>query len=685
MAKFYNSVADIDECVSKIFKEKEVATTEKVCAISSYTKKELQNLVEIFYEERRRPHCYNLLSYYIEDCWFWKLLYAYKFYKQKGNEERIVEFLNKYNLAIDFIDVLVRRHPIQSSEFYFFRAALVEYCNKMERQKITSQNEELVKTHNLDIFYEADNLSNKVNRLRITNRFIYQDTLKSLGMHCLEVEILKGSCQERLTKNLNNVAPERLKNIDDNGIIKIGSFVHGGDIIVAKEKPFEPRGKCYNTSVVLAQTLEGVVIDVKVKSKANGDLLKGRTDTLIQIYMEIQLPVKIGDILMDKFGNQGIVVGIIDRDDVDIVANFGFDGSIVRRLGSPQAPQILHARGGVDCQYSEFDDSPIGNSLNAPVVLNKAIMKKFIKGGLFNVLQDIMFIPSKNVRGKIKTIERQDSKVYNICNQNAIVKFIEMGKAVGFDTHIYAVGSDETEYEKIINAHDLKVEITPITNEKIDAISNGEVTIAENFDYRSLERVNGGLWDKRIFGRSEAEMRQFMGHLNLPVTYYNPLFPEVELNKILIYPIRYMWIRTERSGLVVANWSQDAYVRVMNCKNRLEKSIEFGSQDFIIKNEERMLRESVDGYYTEGSGQYPGLVADYFGRLRDFFTKTSIDYCANMRAIVSCELKEGMCLIPWKIIDTIFRNKIIALLSFEMDGNFITKEEELLKDCFWKD
>ena len=682
MAEFYNDVLDIDECVSKIFSNHEIATVEKVCALSSYTEKELQNSVESLYGERRIPRDANLLSYYIEDCWFWKLLYAYKFFKHTGNEERIIDFLNKYNITIEYVDALVRRHPIRSAEFYFFRAALVEYYNKVERKEKESQNEKLSTAYNLDITHEDDTLSNKVNCIKISNRFIRQETLKSLGVHNIEVEIVKEPFQERLTKNIANIDPERLKNIGDDGIIKVGSFVHGGDIIVAKGKPKERNGTCYNTSVILAQTLEGVVIDVQVKSKANGDLLKGKTDTLIQIYLEIQLPVKIGDVLVDKFGNQGVIVGVIDRDDVDLVTNFNFDGSLVRRLDSPCEPHILHARGGVGCQYSEFDDSPMGRGVNAPIVLNKTLVKKFIQSDYFNVLQDVMFIPNGNVRRRIKTVENQAKKVYNICNKNAIVNFVEMGKSVGFDTHIYVLGSNVKEYEEIINDPDLKVEITPITNEKIEEISNGEITRAESFNYRTFERENGGLWDKRIFGRSEEEMRQFMGHLNLPITYLNPLFPQVVLNKLLIYPVRYRWVKTSKSGFIVANWSQDTYVRIINCKKRLENLVKLNSQKIIIENEERRLRENIEGYYTKGVDKYSGLFADYFKRIRDFFTAMPIDYCANMRTSVSLDVPQGTCLIPWKIIDTIFHNKIPTLLFSEMDGDFITKEDELLKSIF---
>ena len=188
MAGTYNNVLDIDECISKIFHNHEIPTIEKVCAMSSYSEAELRNSVYNFYRERRKPECSDLLLYYIEDRWFGKLLYAYKFFKRGDNEEHIISFLNKYSLTIEFVDALVKRHPIRSMEsYYYFRAALINYYNYKEKCKIKLQNEKKTTAFNLDVRYIKDDLSNKINCIKISNRFIRQKTLMSLGIRCIEV------------------------------------------------------------------------------------------------------------------------------------------------------------------------------------------------------------------------------------------------------------------------------------------------------------------------------------------------------------------------------------------------------------------------------------------------------------------------------------------------------------------
>lgn len=689
MAEIRDGVLDIDECVSKIFKKREIATVENVCAMSSYSEEELRNAVIDFYNEfysnSRRPVCPDLLCYYIEDKWFWRLLYAYRYYKHVGNDERIVDFLTQYNLTTEFVDALITRHPIQSGEFYFFRAALVDYYGRKEDDEIENQNEKLRTAFNLDVRCTMDDLTNKINCIKISNRFIRRETLKSLGIQCIEVEIAKEKYPERLSNKLENVDAERLKNIGEDGIVKIGSYVRGGDIIVAKGKLSNlPIRKEIDSSVFLPQTLEGKVVDVQVKSQAKGDLLKGKTNLLIRVYIDVQLPIQKGDMLMDKSGKCGIVIGTADDENVDMIANFNFDGRVVKRLDSPKEPHILHARGGINAQYSDFDDTPLENGLNAPVVLTKALVKKFVRNDFFSVLQDVLFVTDVNAVNRAKAIRILTPKMYNICNRNAIVKFVEIGKAVGFDVNIYSPDNGELKYEDVINAPDLKVDITPMTNDKIDKTSKGQI-----------ENENSLNWNRwRIFGRTEAEMRQFMGHIELPISYCNPIFPQIQLSKILVYPVRYRWIKPRKSGSIVANWSQEVYASIIQRRNRIVHLTEYGTIDIVLQNEKRGLLEQVDDYYVKGCAIrrniYSGLLSDYFGRLKDFFAASSIDYCATMRTIAATDTQEGVCLLPWNIIRIIFQDKMLTWLSYDfqiidkMEGIIteLTAEEILLRAIF---
>ena len=687
MAEIRDGVLDIDECISKIFKKHEIATVENVCAMSSYSEEELRNAVIDFYNEfysnSRRPVCPDLLCYYIEDKWFWRLLYAYRYYKHIGNDERIADFLTQYNLTTEFVDALITRHPIQSGEFYFFRAALVDYYGRKEDEEIENQNEKLRTAFNLDVRCTMDDLTNKINCIKISNRFIRRETLKSLGIQCIEVEIAKEKYPERLSNKLENVDAERLKNIGEDGIVKIGSYLRGGDIIVAKEKPSG------NSSVILAQTLEGKVVDVQVKSQAKGDLLKEKADILIRVYIDIQLPIQKGDVLMDKYGKCGVVIGTADDENVDMIVNFNFDGSVVKRLDSPRAPWVLHIRGGINCQYSDFNDTPLGNGLNAPVVLTKAL----VRNDFFSVLQDILFVTDVNAVNRAKALRILTPKMYNICNRNAIVKFVEIGKAVGFDLNIYSPDNGELRYEEVINAPDLKVDITPMTNDKIDKTSKGKISNGGCFFYTFEDRINGGLWDKSIFGEKEIEMRQFMGHIELPISYCNPIFPRVQLNKVLVYPVRYRWIKPRKSGSIVANWSQEVYAGIIQRRNRIIKLTEHETCDMILQCEKRILLKRIDEYYVKGyvdRNIYSGLLSDYFGRLKDFFAASAIDYCATMRTIVATDIQEGVCLLPWNIIRIIFQDKMLTWLSYEFrivdegEGviSEISAEERLLKAIF---
>ncbi len=688
MAEIRDGVLDIDECISKIFKKHEIATVENVCAMSSYSEEELRNAVIDFYNEfysnSRRPVCPDLLCYYIEDKWFWRLLYAYRYYKHVGNDERIADFLTQYNLTTEYVDALITRHPIQSGLFYFFRAALVDYYG---RKEIENQNEKLRTAFNLDVRCTTDDLTNKINCIKISNRFVRRETLKSLGIQCIEVEIAKEKYPERLTNKLENVDAEKLKNIGEDGIVKIGSYLRGGDIIVAKENPFG------NSSVILAQTLEGKVVDVQVKSQAKGDLLKEKTDILIRVYIHIQLPIQKGDVLMDKYGKCGVVIGTADDENVDMIANFDFDGSVVKRLDSPRVPWVLHVRGGINCQYSDFNDTPLGNGLNAPVVLTKALVRKFVRNDFFSVLQDILFVTDVNAVNRAKALRILTPKMYNICNRNAIVKFVEIGKAVGFDLNIYSPDNGELRYEEVINAPDLKVDITPMTNDKIDKTSKGKISNGGCFFYTFEDRINGGLWDKSIFGEKEIEMRQFMGHIELPISYCNPIFPRVQLNKVLVYPVRYRWIKPRKSGSIVANWSQEVYAGIIQRRNRIIKLTEHETCDMILQCEKRILLKRIDEYYVKGyvdRNIYSGLLSDYFGRLKDFFAASAIDYCATMRTIVATDIQEGVCLLPWNIIRIIFQDKMLTWLSYEFrivdegEGviSEISAEERLLKAIF---
>ena len=111
---------------------------------------------------------------------------------------------------------------------------VVDYLMKIEKQQRLEQNEVLSTARNLHVEVVNDNYSGRINRIWISRKFIQQELLKSLGVSCIEVEILKNS-KEFTTKNLENYPESKLAHLTEDGIVKVGAYVRGGDIIVAKQ------------------------------------------------------------------------------------------------------------------------------------------------------------------------------------------------------------------------------------------------------------------------------------------------------------------------------------------------------------------------------------------------------------------------------------------------------------------
>lgn len=395
----------VDEAVDEIFKQHKFITVDDICFLTGYSYNEIDTALSLEYSIYNRT-LKNSVKEYIEEKWYWKLLYAYKFFKNKTDKERVIAFLEKYNLTLDFAEHFIKTHKISAPEFYLFRASVVDYLNKREKEKHLSQNDILSIARDLSVETIKDENTGAINTIWISKRFLEQETLKSFGISCIEVEILK-TPKEILSNKPENFPKDNLSNIGDDGIVKVGSYVRGGDILVAKQMQLKkPYFNQYykNTSVCLSTMLEGVVVDVIVKSKNKGDTLKGRTEQLISIFIELQATVTVGDVFADKNGVKGVVCGIVDREDIDIITNFSFDGTEIKRILSTTRPNLFYVRGTGN--YSAFNDKPIGTGFKSPVFLSGVELKKFAQTGYFSVLQNLYTCIEPKIREKISRLER---------------------------------------------------------------------------------------------------------------------------------------------------------------------------------------------------------------------------------------------------------------------------------------
>lgn len=182
----------------------------------------------------------------------------------------------------------------------------------------------------------------------ISQRLVKDDELTSIQIEEHEIEVADTKLgPEQTTNDIPGVSMSKLKNLDEDGIIRIWSRVKGGDILIGKITPksegeLTPEEKLIqaifwdksknvkDTSLYMPSWSEGKVIDVTVLDAKKGDNLMAWVRKKIKVYVATTRKIEIGDKLAGKHGNKGIIAIVVPEEDmpytedgkpVDIVLN----------------------------------------------------------------------------------------------------------------------------------------------------------------------------------------------------------------------------------------------------------------------------------------------------------------------------------------------------------------------------
>ena len=182
----------------------------------------------------------------------------------------------------------------------------------------------------------------------VSERVLKKDYFTSIYLEEFTCDVVDAKLgPEITTRDIPNVSEEKLKNLDEDGIIRIGAEVKGGDILVGK---ISPKGKSEltpeerllqaifgkqikdvkDTSLLLEPSRQGKVIRVKVLSREEGDKLEVGTIKRIGVEIAELRKLRVGDKLAGRHGNKGVISVIMPEEDmpyledgrpVDIVMN----------------------------------------------------------------------------------------------------------------------------------------------------------------------------------------------------------------------------------------------------------------------------------------------------------------------------------------------------------------------------
>ncbi|RKY01352.1 MAG: DNA-directed RNA polymerase subunit beta, partial [Spirochaetes bacterium] len=218
----------------------------------------------------------------------------------------------------------------------------------------------------------------------ISQRIVKDDSFTSIHIEEFVVEVRETKLgMETITRDIPNVSEEAFKDLDEEGIVRIGAKVKPGSILVGKVTPkgetdVTPEYKLLNsifgekaknvkdTSLRVPHGTEGTVIDVKRLRRVDGDELPPGVEEVVKVYIAAKRKLQEGDKLAGRHGNKGVVSRVLPEEDMPFLEDGTPIDIVLNPLGVPSRMnlgQILEASlGWVADKLDVYISTPVFQS-----------------------------------------------------------------------------------------------------------------------------------------------------------------------------------------------------------------------------------------------------------------------------------------------------------------------------------
>ena len=192
----------------------------------------------------------------------------------------------------------------------------------------------------------------------INERLVKDDVYTSITLYDHEIKCRTTKLgDEVITRDIPNLGEDALKDLDENGIIRIGAEVHPNDILVGKVTPkgetdLTPEERLLraifgdkardvrDTSLRVQHGKGGVVVDVQVFSKKNKDDLEPGVTMMVKVTVAQKRKISVGDKMSGRYGNKGVVSLVLPEADMPYMANGRALDIVLSPLGIPSRMNI---------------------------------------------------------------------------------------------------------------------------------------------------------------------------------------------------------------------------------------------------------------------------------------------------------------------------------------------------------
>ncbi len=310
----------------------------------------------------------------------------------KANRAGVVSYVSSDTVKVkvdgsDEVDTYtLLKYQRTNQDTCYHQRPTVEVGEKVEKGSVLADgpatfNGELALGRNLLVGFVPWNGYNYEDAVLISQRVVREDMYTSIHIKEYSIEIRETKLgPEKITRDIPNTSEKALANLDSEGIIRIGSKVRSGDILVGKVTPKSetettPEFKLLNSifgekakevrdsSLHVPHGVEGIVIDIQQLSRLNGDDLNPGVDKVVKVLIANKRKLREGDKMAGRHGNKGVVSRILPIEDMPYLEDGTPLDVCLNPLGVPSRMnigQIMESELGIAGKYlNQFFESKL--------------------------------------------------------------------------------------------------------------------------------------------------------------------------------------------------------------------------------------------------------------------------------------------------------------------------------------
>ena len=323
------------------------------------------------------------------------------------------------------------------------------YKNEVIADGPSTNNGELALGKNILIGYMEWEGYNYEDAILLSEKLVQDDVFTSIHIEEYETEARDTKLgPEEITRDIPNVGDDALKDLDEDGIIRIGAEIQSGDILVGKVSPKgeaeltpeerllraifgEKSREVRDTSLKVPHGEGGVVVDVKVFTRENKDELEPGVNKLVRVYIAQKRKIQVGDKMAGRHGNKGVISRVLSQADMPFLADGTPLQILLNPLGVPSRMnigQVLEVHLGYVCKQ-------LGWKIATPVfdgATEKDLEVMFRENNLLN--------PDGKVDGKFQVFDGRTGEAFENRVTIGVQYMIKLIHLVDDKIHARAIG-----------------------------------------------------------------------------------------------------------------------------------------------------------------------------------------------------------------------------------------------------